>query len=521
MATPAGTIKIFNLPATGVVAYVGVPTGGAAYVNGTYTNVPLTGGTGSGARATITVSGGAVINPVTITTVGTGYTTGDSLSASNANLGGAGAGFAVTVLSVAQVLGSLGNVDLYTRWYGDVADGNSSAGTGTDNQPFFSRALGTANLRATSFTTAPNRVITLSGVYRCNSGTFVGDNIVWMGGGKFVTQIFCPTAFADQAGLIRIGGISSFPTRFSGFNVSAQVGGAGGCGIVSTKNAAFISDVWVSGFISHVGIILSSTDNFLSDFAAELNLFGVQVTASDVNIEFGTTYQCSAAGMIINNTGGVGNTDAGRVTVSNVRDTGSAQNAFLVTSGQHVTLSNCHALGQINANYNVGAFQFGSVTDVTMDGCSGSMVAGASTAPGILIGASCVDVIVSAARMAGFYDGLQGSSAADIVVSGGIYAGNSRNGVLLSACTNALVTGVLSRNNAAAGIDLENTNAASYMSAVGNMCISNSTFGIIANCAATSFINVQANMNRANSSGPTSFLGTTANINQGAAPTNY
>lgn len=66
---------------------------------GTYTTVPLTGGTGSNAKATIVVAGGGVTS-VTITTLGSGYVPGDTLSASNANLGGAGSGFSIKVETV-------------------------------------------------------------------------------------------------------------------------------------------------------------------------------------------------------------------------------------------------------------------------------------------------------------------------------------------------------------------------------------------------------------------------------------
>ena len=70
--------------------------GGSGYVNGTYTNVSLTGGSGAGAKATIVVSGGAVTS-VTVTTVGAGYQGGNTLSASNTSLGGTGAGFSINV----------------------------------------------------------------------------------------------------------------------------------------------------------------------------------------------------------------------------------------------------------------------------------------------------------------------------------------------------------------------------------------------------------------------------------------
>lgn len=82
---------------------LGTRTAGTGYTGaGTYTNVPLTGGTGTGAQATIVVSGGGV-SAVTITKRGRGYTVGDALSASNTNLGGAGSGFSIPVGTVALV----------------------------------------------------------------------------------------------------------------------------------------------------------------------------------------------------------------------------------------------------------------------------------------------------------------------------------------------------------------------------------------------------------------------------------
>ena len=70
--------------------------GGSGYVNGTYTNVSFTGGSGAGGKATIVVSGGAVTS-VTVTTFGAGYQVGNTLSAPNTSLGGAGAGFSIQV----------------------------------------------------------------------------------------------------------------------------------------------------------------------------------------------------------------------------------------------------------------------------------------------------------------------------------------------------------------------------------------------------------------------------------------
>jgi hypothetical protein len=87
--------------------YIGTLTGlvgGSAYTNGTYTNVPLTGGVGNSALATIVVAG-AVVTSVTITNPGKVYLTGDVLSAAAANIGGTGSGFQITVSSL--VAGSI------------------------------------------------------------------------------------------------------------------------------------------------------------------------------------------------------------------------------------------------------------------------------------------------------------------------------------------------------------------------------------------------------------------------------
>ena len=84
---------------TGPLLTLNTLVGGTSYVNATYTAVPLTGGSGTGAKATIVVSGGAVTS-VTITTIGNDYVVGNTLSASNSNLGGAGSGFSIKVATI-------------------------------------------------------------------------------------------------------------------------------------------------------------------------------------------------------------------------------------------------------------------------------------------------------------------------------------------------------------------------------------------------------------------------------------
>jgi lysophospholipase L1-like esterase len=79
--------------AYGGVATVSNLVGGSGYVNGTYSNVPLTGGTGAGATANITVAGGAVTSVAIVSPGNAGYQISGILSASNAALGNSGSGF--------------------------------------------------------------------------------------------------------------------------------------------------------------------------------------------------------------------------------------------------------------------------------------------------------------------------------------------------------------------------------------------------------------------------------------------
>jgi len=92
-------------PIVGVVGALDSNTlvAGSGYTPGageeTYEFVSLTGGTGTGAIADITVTDGAVSN-VDMRRGGSGYVTGDTLSANAADIGGTGTGFSIDVASV-------------------------------------------------------------------------------------------------------------------------------------------------------------------------------------------------------------------------------------------------------------------------------------------------------------------------------------------------------------------------------------------------------------------------------------
>ncbi len=82
----------WNVNATGGVLTATITNAGSSYTNGTYNNTPLTGGTGTGATANITVAGN-VVTSVVINGHGTGYAIGNTLSATITG----GSGFVLTV----------------------------------------------------------------------------------------------------------------------------------------------------------------------------------------------------------------------------------------------------------------------------------------------------------------------------------------------------------------------------------------------------------------------------------------
>jgi hypothetical protein len=91
----------------------GTITPGSGYINNLYSNVPITGGSGNGATANITVSGNVVTN-VRFNNLGNFYVVGDVVSASTSSLGGTGSGFQFTITAVDNTLG--------TSWVGDNYD---------------------------------------------------------------------------------------------------------------------------------------------------------------------------------------------------------------------------------------------------------------------------------------------------------------------------------------------------------------------------------------------------------------
>lgn len=110
-------LHYYYYPATiiqGAISVAAISNGGTGYTGGTYYDVPVTGGNGNSAVATITVSSGGVVTGITIVSGGAYYVVGDTITVSSSYIGSSGTNFTATVSSVTNSTG--------ITWLGDSYD---------------------------------------------------------------------------------------------------------------------------------------------------------------------------------------------------------------------------------------------------------------------------------------------------------------------------------------------------------------------------------------------------------------
>jgi hypothetical protein len=116
-ASYTAELHYFYYPVTivqGQISLLATTAVGSLYVPGVYENVSLTGGSGSGATATIVVNSSGAVSSVALNEGGQFYVVGNLLSASATSLGGAGSGLVLTVSTITNSTG--------TSWLGDNYD---------------------------------------------------------------------------------------------------------------------------------------------------------------------------------------------------------------------------------------------------------------------------------------------------------------------------------------------------------------------------------------------------------------
>ena len=189
----------------GSVTAITITSNGSAYTNGTYTSVPINATAGTGALATVVVSG-TKITSVVITTSGSAYVSNESVTINAADVGGTGSGFAGYISGLTTYA-----PDSNTLWQMDI--GYDANGNGQNNliahpgqnlndisstvntRPMFGEFTGTS--------IAPVGVFTASGTTTSGSPTVTfATTIAAIGAGLTVTGTGIPANTTVVSALI-------------------------------------------------------------------------------------------------------------------------------------------------------------------------------------------------------------------------------------------------------------------------------------------------------------------------------
>jgi hypothetical protein len=377
--------------------------------------------------------------------------------------------------------------------FGVVADGNFTTGAGTDNTVAFQTAINSL----ASPGNGGKSLYVPAGVYKIASQLTVPSGLSIIGDGPWNSILFCPTAFSNTGGLVRLNGTGGPPTSISGLGILAQTGGATGYGLVAVANGVFLDSLWVNGF--GVGIQLSQTDNFLTNFASELNTTNVYITESDVNVSHGTVYG-GANGVIVANSTAV---SSGRVTLTGIRATSCAQNGYYFGPAKHVSVIGCSAYHDNAGLFTSSGLTVDTSNDVIINGFSGMLGSTSTTSTGIKVIASS-RVTVNGSQLRGFIDGLLSNASGDVTFNGCQATANGRSGMYINAGNRIIVSNNILRSNGTAGVSdygiiTLNSDANSTHTIVNNTCTDVSggvqDYGIAATVSqATSYTIIDGNI---------------------------
>ena len=373
----------------GVTAF-GAITGGSGYVNGVYPNVTLTGGSGSGARATITVAGGIVIS-VTLTYGGIGYTALDSLTTANTNLGGTGSSFAVVASTVAASsgfqctvfgvsTGSVGSVtltndgtnyvvnDVLTASNEDIGGINGVIGAlgGVTAGNFYTNST-TASVTASISGT----VMTVSAV---TSGALVVGQTIF---GTGVTDNTTITSFGTGSGGVGTYNISTSQTvgstTITAIGVFRDTPLTGGSGTGATANIIILNSRIFSVEIVNAGVNYAVGDSLSATFAGSVN--GIATISA---ITGGSNYT-NGTYTLVPLTGGTGTGAQGTVVVAGntvtsvtITSAGTGYTVADAMSASSALLGN--GINALNTGSLVGGTNYGTgtYTNVPLTGGTGS-----------------------------------------------------------------------------------------------------------------------------------------------------
>jgi hypothetical protein len=236
----------------------GTITGGTGYTNNVYKNVLLTNSAGSGtnARATITVSGG-VVTGVAITVAGTGYQVGDLLVAPTGLLG-AGSGFVYTVATVSAVGTGSGYTDgVYAGITLNNVTGSGSGAVATITVT--SNSVSNVDITTSGSGYQEGDILTATGIGPGTGFTCVVKHVTGLGTGSgFIGKVYLTTM-----------GSGYTPGTYLDIPVVTLTGeGSGAVGSITVLtnggiSSASLGTAYASGSGYNVGDLITFTDSSL------------------------------------------------------------------------------------------------------------------------------------------------------------------------------------------------------------------------------------------------------------------
>jgi len=126
----------------GAILRAEITAGGSSYTNGVYNDVPLDGGSGTGAIAVVTVAGG-VITAVQLVDKGREYKNKETLTVTNSFVGGTGSGFAYRTRQVGNDNPPLSSTDVVEGLVAAINASPTYNAIGIGNSIYIERADGT------------------------------------------------------------------------------------------------------------------------------------------------------------------------------------------------------------------------------------------------------------------------------------------------------------------------------------------------------------------------------------------
>ena len=231
-----------DIKPTGVVAAITITNQGSAYVNGTYTQVPINAVLGTGCLATVIVASN-LVSSVTVTSGGSGYVKNGTVTILAASIGGSGSGFAGYVTSLSTY-----SANANTLWQMDI--GYDALGNGQNN------------------------LIAHPGLNLNDISSTANTNVMY---GPFTGTLMSPVGIFTATGTTTNTSTSvTFATTIEAIGAGVSISGVGIPSGTTVVSASLVATVWtavISAAATATGTVTLTFDNNVKVSGGAVMLF--------------------------------------------------------------------------------------------------------------------------------------------------------------------------------------------------------------------------------------------------------